>query len=810
MRIALSVLAALCLTAAATHAASWHYPAPRLPIFARSTASVNGVDCVWTNPAALKANPELELGMYHSFNDSTLNGDYGIGLSKSGLGVGYQSIRLDGRPAINSWTIGLSSHHNNMLYIGSSYTFFKSNREGFHNHHFWKAGMAYRPRRQLSISVLTGNINRMRFDGRRTAVEYTLGGAIRPSGERLTLSGDFVFYGGERFMDGILTGFADVQLRNGIDLHGHVDETGAFGVGLSVSFGRSTFSSQADFDEASKFDRGLVAYSYNQSPRGHALSKPGRFIMMRLSGQYPEEKQASILWRKPNCTFAELVLDLEKARLDASVKGIALYIDQPGLGMAQAEELRGILLSMRSSGKRVIAHLAPQSGVRSYYLASAADRISMQRFDDLALVGLLAEVTFYKGTLDKIGLEAEIERIGDYKSAPEVYTGDSMSVYFREAVEALLDDRWSEIVSSISDNRRLTSDSVQHLVDNAPLISTVALKAGLVDTLLYADQLDEYFKSEMGGIRSERFEEYAEQSPYDLRWGRRDRIAVIPAEGGIAYGSSSRSILDGKTLGSATLNDVIRRTRNDHSVKAVVLRINSPGGEVLGSEAMWRELKLTQEKKPVIVSMSNVAASGGYHIASASDYILAMNSTITGSIGVYYGKLNMSALREKIGLSTTVIKRGQNADMFSMKTGYSESQKRKIRELIELVYDEFVNTVAANRNLTYDEVAKVGAGRVWSGKRAVNNGLVDRIGGLNEAVAVACEKAGVNLPDVDVDVKATRPASLFPYDEITPLAMMSEFAEVFSDWFTESGSIDRESTERTSLYFMIPYSISFR
>ncbi|MBU1319707.1 MAG: signal peptide peptidase SppA [candidate division Zixibacteria bacterium] len=798
----------IILTAIAANANAVRYPSISYPHGARSVASVDGTDAVFYNPAVMKSNPYLEMQFYHSFDDSTFDGDNGLVFSRGGLGLGYYSLKRSGEPSVSSWTIALASRYNKRLLVGSSYTFYKTDRQGFHNDHFWKIGMVYRPNRKLSLAAVANNLNRMEFEGDKTSVEYTVGGGLRPFGEKITLSGDYLFYGGEKFKHGRFTAFADIKLKDGMWVSGHADENKFFGIGLSLAFGRSVVESYAYFDDEPEFGSGVVSYGYSYNTRGYALLHPNRYTVLKLSGSYPEERQTSFLWKKERRTFSDLILGLDRIRDDAHITGIALYLDHPKFGFAQLEELRVKIMQIKARGKEVVCFLAPLSGTGSYYLASACDKIAMQRLDQLEMMGLRAEVTFYKGTLDKLGIDAQLEHIGDYKTASDLVTRDSMSVCHREAVDALLDDIWDQVMCGIAESRAISSDSLMLLIDNAPITSVDALEAGLVDTLIYPDEFEDWAGAQLSGASPVTFKQYIDIGTYDARWGELPCVAIIPAEGSITDGVSGNSLFTGKSLGSETLNQAIRRARTNESVKAVVLRVNSPGGQVLGSESIWRELKLTQEQKPVIVSMSNVAASGGYHISSASDYILAQNSTVTGSIGVIYGKLDLSRLRENLGFSTYIVKRGDNADFFSMAHGFTDEQRLKLHKQIRLVYDDFVNTVAENRGMTYDEVDEVAQGRIWSGNRAFDRNLIDGIGGISDAIDTACQLARIKRRDVVVEIVPTRQHSAIP--SLQPLATVAglirlvthpEVAEIPDDFAAGLGN---------GYYFRSPYEIRIK
>ncbi len=783
------------------------YPSVEYPVPPQSVANASGADGFFFNPASLKSDNELDITYYHSFNDSTFNGDNGLATARLGAGFSYFKLRLDGKPGINSWSLGLASKFGKRIFVGTSYTFYKTDREGYHNDHFWKVGLIYRPNRRLSIAAVADNINRMEFDGKRTRRDYTIGAGIRPAHERITLSADYRFFADESFSDGTFTGYGSVVLKDGLVLKGYVDEYWAFGVGLSVSFGQSTSTAYARFNRNSHFSSGILSHSLSRNSRGYAIGRNTRHVELKLSVAYPEEKLESNLWKKSNRTFGDLVLGFDRLIADPSVTGVSIYIDSPKLGFAQIEELRSAILKLRQHGKMVTVFLAPLSGTGAYFLASAADKIAMQKFDALNITGLLAEVTFYKGTLEKLGIEAQMEAIGEYKSAPELLTRDSMSVYHKEAINDLLDDIWETLIDGISESRHISKTDLRTLIDHAPLTSREALDAGLIDTVLQPDEFEEW-AAKLQKNRRESFDSYLTGNKYSTRWDTPDKIAVIPAEGEIVRGHSSNRPYFGKTLGSVNLVSAIKRVRKKNDVKAVILRVNSPGGESFGSEAIRRELELTRKIKPVIVSMGNVAASGGYHISSASDYILSQRTTVTGSIGVFYGKLDLSGLREKIGFSTYFLKRGMNADLYTWDKGFTDDQRLKMRDLIKLVYDDFITSVANNRGMTPEEVDLVARGRVWSGKRAVENNLVDRVGGLSDAITEACARAGIDRGETEVEIIPTRRQSLIP--QFPGLAFASELIDIVIGGKSQKSSTDMNTPLTTGLLYRNPYDILIR
>jgi len=379
--------------------------------------------------------------------------------------------------------------------------------------------------------------------------------------------------------------------------------------------------------------------------------------------------------------------------------------------------------------------------------------------------GLAAEVTFIKGTLDKLGIVADLEHIGDYKSASDLVTRESMSPAHREVVNSLLDDLHDQITKDIARERGWTQEETKSRIDQGPFTSSEALRAGLVDTLLFYDQMEGLIKSECAlGFACRKYpfeprnvrishEAYRKRRYYKYSWAIPPKVAVIFATGSIMSGRSGSDFIFGDVMGSETISEAIRKAREDNRIKAIIFRVDSGGGSGIASDVILRELILAKEAKPVIVSMSDVAGSGGYWISCAGDTILSMPGTYTGSIGVIMGKGSLEGLYEKIGFSIETVKRGNHADFFTSTREFSEEEREVVRRQIKEFYDDFVRKVADQRDMSEQAVHSVAQGRVWTGKQARDNGLVDELGGLNLALAIAKEKA--NLPqDAEVEIVA--------------------------------------------------------
>ncbi len=436
----------------------------------------------------------------------------------------------------------------------------------------------------------------------------------------------------------------------------------------------------------------------------------------------------------------DVVSGLDRAARDPHVAGLVLHIDGIDWGWAKLDEVREALMRFRDADKPVYADLSGGSDPE-YYLASAATCVSVPPTSVLQLDGLSESVLFLRGALDKLAISPQFIQAGRYKSATETYSRTGMSPEAREALELLLDDSFEIFVGGIGDGRGLPMDTVRALIDRGPFAASAAWSAGLVDTLLHPSDVDSMALAEVGEDAIDLpFARYLERAP-ERHFG--PKIAVIAASGTMVRGESRFSPDEGWTLGSQTLVDALREARTSSSIRAVVLRIDSPGGEITAADEMWQEVRRCQEVKPVVASFSDVAASGGYYVATGAGLIVAQPGTVTGSIGVYGGKLNVSGLLEKLGVSVESISRGRHAEMLSPFRDFTTEEADYYRTQIQENYETFLSRVTESRGMTRAEADSLAQGRVWSGTRAWSLGLVDTLGGLDVAISLAREEAGI-------------------------------------------------------------------
>ena len=441
-----------------------------------------------------------------------------------------------------------------------------------------------------------------------------------------------------------------------------------------------------------------------------------------------------------------VVDSLRKAKVDSRIRGVILMPVGAQLLWGKAQEIRAAVLDYRESGKPIVAFLE-YGGTQEYYLASAADKVFLMPGSPLDLIGVASYEMFVRGALDKVGAQPDMLNAGDFKTAANFYTETTMTPAHREMAESLNRDLYEQVVQGISVSRELAEGEVARLIDEGPFLPTDALASGLVDGLIYADEIKRQPPFDEIDWRVIADRDYRGVSLESLGLNQGARIAVIYAVGAINSGSSGIDLTGGEVLGSETLVAALRAARDNDSVRAIVLRIDSPGGSAVASDVIWREVLLTKDEKPVVASMSDLGASGGYWIAMAADSIVAQPATLTGSIGVVAGKIATRGVYEKVGVTVEPVSDGRFAEIYSPVIPFSVDERIKVQEQVDAIYEQFLTKAAEGREMTRDAVHELAQGRVWTGRQAKARGLVDELGGLDRAVAVAKDRAGIDADD---------------------------------------------------------------
>ena len=447
---------------------------------------------------------------------------------------------------------------------------------------------------------------------------------------------------------------------------------------------------------------------------------------------------------------------IESAKNDDKIKGISILNNQSQLGLAQSKALRDQLEDFKKSGKFVVAY-SNFITQRDYYLNSVADSLYLNPVGELEFKGLSSEILYLKDLQEKTGIKMEVLRHGKYKSAVEPYLAQEMSPENREQMTVLLNSAWATMVEGIAKSRKISVDSLNGIANSlGARTPELALAKNMIDKIAYEDEYHQAIKSNLKVKEGKEYNkvsilDYAKNNAKTVKnYSKKDIIAVIYAQGEIRGGEGDINI-----IGEGSIKRSLQEAREDDNVKAIVLRVDSPGGSALTSELIWREIEITKKTKPVVVSMGNVAASGGYYIACNADRIFAEPSTITGSIGVFGVLPNMTQLAKNIGINAEQVKTHDNANGYSLFEPIDDTFKNVTLESIENIYAVFLQRVAAGRKMTVEQVNEIAQGRVWTGTDALKNGLIDELGGLEKAIAYAAklgkakEYKTVNYPEYE-------------------------------------------------------------
>lgn len=739
---------------------------------------------LWINPALLATGKTAGFGYLRTYNDSAFSGDDAFAISLGNLAFGAELMDLRETPVslstkrANRYTLASGQKILTGVYFGTAYSWHSSEISELDDADTWSAGLLVRPNRMLSVGVVGRDLNSPTYYGNKfkPMVETSLG--FRPAGERLTVFANYLARdrrlpihapGGdgapvETQPKSFFTYGIEVEPAQGLLVRVGADEDENVSACASLSLANFGMTSLITRGKSSREDKKIYGTGIlTVSPFWHdsALMPDNGYLEIDLSGRIGEARpRFSLLGGGPRRTLRELLEKIDRAKRTPEIRAIVLKCNGASASFAVFDELRQALTDFRASGKQVVAYTeTPRNG--EYYLASACDCVVLMPNGYLGLVGLKAEIPFIRGTLDKLGIEAKYTKTGEYKSAVEILSQDQYSQPSREAENALLDDIYAKFVADIAEGREMTEDEVREAIDKGPYTPQGAFEAGLIDTAAYWDEVPDIVEKVLqAGSRSITYEAFARRNYQPARWDDPPTVGIVYAVGSIAGGENRRDMLFGEIMGSETMTEAIRTMREDRSVRAVILRVDSPGGEMWASDMIRREIEITKMDKPVVVSMGGVAASGGYHISCSGTKILADETTVTGSIGVFSLWLHTRGLYQKLGVNKEIFTRGKHADPMPTWRDPTEEDMRLMQDLTDSYYRRFVTDVSAGRGRTYDDIHEIAQGRVWSGKAALANGLIDGIGGLKAAIDLAKMEAGIP-PDEQVNFKVLpRPAGL--------------------------------------------------
>lgn len=630
------------------------------------------------------------------------------------------------------------------------------------DHGLLDAGLDIRPLPQLLLGGWTENLATAGNERRA----HRLAAAVRPFAGSTGQWADLdLGYGLEKPARGKRSGYVFGQLPLFAGLRGEgrwnpEKREGGFGItvqlggrmavgaGLAEGAGASPGTDGREGMDPTRRARLDAAVEFRSSQKSPFLASEGAVAEIDLNREIQEGESPDGILQDGSLGFVDLMSRFDALDADPGLKAVAVRLGHARCGWSMGEEIRGRLFRLRARGVRVVAYMQEVSPL-NYYLATACGAIAMQPQGHFAIKGFAAEVMFYRGLFDKLGVEPQFLRHGKFKSFEEPYTRTGMSEAMRSDLQAYISSLWEHFLAESARSRGLAKDSLRAALESPEIGLEHARRAHLIDTLLYADQLAEW-----AGGKGARLDRSGPGRVARTTWDIPPEVAVVVVTGDMVMGQSARSWLTGPDLaGSETVAGQLRKARRDPNVKAVVLRVDSPGGSAQAADVMWREVDLLKQAgKPVVASVGRDAASGGYYLICGADRILAAPNSVVGSIGVLWGKFVLKGLYEKLGLKTETVKTSPHADGNTMARAWDSSETEALQRHMDKFYDDFIGKVAAGRHMPKSRVDSLGQGRIFTGTQAAANGLIDSLGGLGDAIAEARRLAGLGARR-DVEIK---------------------------------------------------------
>ena len=724
------------------------------------------------NPAGFSFVSNLSLRIGMAASDSTFEGfdRLSIAFPRAGISGWWNDDYNMRRFTLSSGTYLFDQ----IASFGAGYTWFDPTVKGnpWSGKHFFTLGLTIRPVNWFSFGMVRrGGVD---LPGDDVEAVYRTGLAVRPFGNQFTLVCNFETE--TNFDNQYFSGGVEFRPLDGLTIRAEAGSN-HLSLGLEAGFGTTSFTCGATTDEDYSYTVSRGDFTFSSEPGPNLLTPSGRFVRFE-TGQADELRQRAFLSGIQPC-FTETALLLDRIAFDRSVAGVIVDIKGSVGSPAQAEEIRSLLDRIVRSGKKVYVFLQNGSNTE-YYVASCASRIWMHPCGQVSFIGLSSESFFLREFLDRIGIYPDLMHIGEYKSASDMLTRSDMSDAQRRVTKSLLESLQAELITGVANGRGLEPAQFHVIMNAGPYSADRAVTAGMVDGLCYLDEVERLAAEDFGSnFTTVSLEEYASSIPEYNDWGPDNHIAVVVATGLIMTGEGGSSFPFGRIMGSESIYNILQTAASRTGVQAIVLRIDSPGGDALASDDIHHAVEKIRKQIPVIVSMGGVAASGGYYIACGADRIFADRMTITGSIGIISGKFSFGGLLDSIGINVEEVSTGPMASMYSFSRPFTDIERGRAFDLMEDGYNLFVETVASGRGMTFEEVDSIAQGRVWSGIDGVEIGIVDEIGGVVDAVHYAAGMTGMDPgeePDVRIYPTPSFPGSL----EMPGFGITSEILELFN------------------------------
>lgn len=714
-----------------------------------STAGDDGPMALWRNPANLAFDPDPGVALLYG-QDLGTNASQFAAVSNGGplgLGVSYTTD-----PETDDWwtvSSGLALRLGRDISVGTHLGWqIPSGPEN--NFTTWDLGAGYRPLSWLGVAGIAQNLGSQSDE---VLDRYGGGVVLRPVGDVLMVGVDYTIQAPGKIDaedGGLIEGTLRIEPTSGLVIRGYGNQEGTIGAGLEFYFNGTGVGAHARAPTDESGEGNFIGYLQSGPPDRSIIRTGKKVPQFEIARAFPYQPSGGIFGMRGE-SYLHLLSRLERAAKDPAVKGLVLDLDATPFSYAQVEELKGVLEGARQRGKPIVAYLDRASSSSAYLLACSADKIFVHPAGGLELIGISAELQFFRGALDLVGVEPQVVRRAEFKSAMEGFTNSESSDENREQMNALLDDLSAYLVKSIATARGKSEDDVWALIDGAPYTPQEAMDKGLIDGIAYPQDMEDHYKEIFsGGYNLDESYRVADDTK-GFRGAR--ELAVIYVAGEIVAGRSTPPGLfgGGNSAGSDNIVAAIDAAHRDPAVKGVLLRVDSPGGSAFGSDEIWREIERLKEDKPIVVSMGGLAASGGYWVSMNANAIYAQSTTITGSIGVISGKFSIEDLYEKIGVKYEMYNRGRNAAMYSLSKPWDDVEMAAVDRMVGETYKSFKKKVSEGRSIDESTVDTIARGRVWSGAAGKARGLVDEIGGFPQALERLKKEAGIS-PKAKVDV----------------------------------------------------------
>ena len=749
---------------------------PDRPPLPAMSLTEGGPFSMWRNPANLGFDPDPSIGFLYGSTLDAANTPatapksfaFASNAGPLGLGLNYHSKfehpewwSLSSSIALGSDTLQVGAHLGWHLPAGVDNNFVT-----------FDLGSGWRPNHWLGFSAVGYNLG---ATVRHVDIEEQVAGGItfRPVRQLFEVGGNYHWHTSpDTIVPDYVEGFIRSEPVDGLTVRLGVNQLGTIQAGLEFGFGGTGIGAHSRTGPNSGSSPYMMGSLQGNPDIGKIFKGGSRVPEITLRDEFPYQPVRSIFVQQGE-SYLHLLGRIHDAAKAQDTKALVIKVDWSPFSFAQAEEILALFDVARANGKKVVVYLGEDTGNSAYMLASGADLVLMNPAQQLMLVGLSAELMFFRETLDMVGVNPQFAKRAEYKSAMEGFTQQEASVGQREQMNALMDDLSGPLVARIASGRDKEAEEVMDLIDGGPYTADDALSRGLIDEIIHPDEIHKTVRKMLGNRVF--FDDDYKSVDNRTGWKSAREIAVVYVDGVITTGPSSGPGLFGgnQTAGSETITNQLREAKESQSVKAVILRVDSPGGSALASDEIWHAVKhLRKAGKPVVVSMGGVAASGGYYVAAGANAIYAQHSTITGSIGVVGGKFSLSPMYDKLGINYELYNRGRNAAMWSMSKPFDDAEFAAFDRLLGDIYTQFTSKVALGRNMEVEDVESVAKGRVWSGQRALDNKLVDEVGGFFDAV---------NRAKVEARIPENAHVELVTYSSIPGIGdrFMTESATLF-------------------------------